>query len=610
MIWLVVAVAVAGGGARWFLHSRQATPRFLYTVASVERGTVEQTVTASGTLKPWSTVDIKSKAGGTVTQLGVEVGDRVRKSQVIARIDPADTLLTVRTAQADQSSSRAKQSQSVMQYQLQAQQTVLSVQDSLSGMEASRAAVDLAKARLKTAQDQASSQVGLTDTSIKAAEANYQNTVKSREQLDATQPQDRASAQSAYDQAVATDVKAKADLRRQQALLAKGFVSKQTSDSAEAAYKVAAAQVASASTRLRNLDLEQQTAREAADARVSQAKAQLGNARAGSADIQNKENSVKEARWTLRQTEMQLKQAITALSKSRANRANDDIARQNIATARADVARSDATLTNAQKTLNETIVRCPMSGVVLAKYVEQGTIITSGQSFNSTGTSIVEIGDTGRMYVDVSVDETDIAVIREKQTVRFTVDALKNVTFDGIVARISPQAELENNVTTYSVRVEVDNRNPMFARLRPGMNATCKFLAGRKTDVVVVPTEAVQAGDGGSYVSVATGGRPAQQPGAPAPSAMGSAPANGQLLDVHIERRSVKVGMSGSTTAEIVSGVNVGEMVVTQTTDLTATETTTEKAASTPFGGGGPPPGGPGGGGPGGGPSGGGGSHK
>ncbi|MES2464613.1 MAG: hypothetical protein V4671_28965, partial [Armatimonadota bacterium] len=55
-----------------------------YKIATVSRGQVKKTVTASGTLKPWSTVDIKSKAGGRVDQLLVNEGDTVTAGQIIA----------------------------------------------------------------------------------------------------------------------------------------------------------------------------------------------------------------------------------------------------------------------------------------------------------------------------------------------------------------------------------------------------------------------------------------------------------------------------------------------------------------------------------------------
>lgn len=185
---LLVGALLVGAGVYGFTHRNQKKASQLYVVEAVARGTVAKTVTASGTLKAWQVVDIKSKAGGRVDALNVEIGDHVKKHQVIARIDPSDSLLTVLQAKTDVTSSRAKQEQSAMQYGLQVRQTVLSVQDAEAQLAAAKANEEVMTSRLKTAQDQASAQVGLTRTSILAAQANYRNAEKTRQQLDALNP--------------------------------------------------------------------------------------------------------------------------------------------------------------------------------------------------------------------------------------------------------------------------------------------------------------------------------------------------------------------------------------------------------------------------------------
>ncbi len=62
---------------------------------------------------------------------------------------------------------------------------------------------------------------------------------------------------------------------------------------------------------------------------------------------------------------------------------------------------------------------------------------------------------------------------------------------------IEPQAVVNQNVTQYNVRVEIDNSSPTFRLLRPGMNATCQFIAGSKDSVLNVPNDAVQQDNSG-----------------------------------------------------------------------------------------------------------------
>lgn len=575
---LVVALAVVTM-AGWAVTTRmrQAGPgeKTQHKVVKVERGTVKKTVSASGTLQPWTVVDIKSKAGGRVDQLLVDAGSVVQKGQVLARIDPSDTQLTVNTAQADIDSARAREQQNRSSYDLQVRQSGIAIANARAQLGAANAGLQASRARLRTAQDQARAQPAQTNTAIRQAEANYRSTLKQREQLQATQPQERAQAQAAFDQAEANNKNAEASVRRQESLVAKGFVSQQVVDQAQANFGGTRAQLQAARERLRSIEAEQLAARETAEARASQAQAQVENARAQSVDIENRRNAAAEARSAVAQAQAQVAQAQAGLEQALANRATNQIRGFDIETARAGTARAQATFANARNTLAQSTVRAPADGVVLKKYVEQGTIITSGLSLNSTGTSILQIGDVSKMYVNVTVDETDIANVDEGQVVEVTVEAYPGVPFEGKVARVDPQAQVEQNVTTVAVRVEVDNASPTFRLLKPGMNATCEFVIDKKDDALLVPTEAVRTDDNGTFVEVASGGKPA-----PADPKTGTPPDPDALVDVKTARRVVEVGLEGNEAVEVTSGLKDGDTVVTQTI-----EATPQTAGGSPFAG-------------------------
>lgn len=583
--WFVLATALIVFGILRWRSLQSATPKTLYRVAVAEVGPLQKTVSATGTLQPWSVVDIKSKAGGRVELLSVEVGDKVTPGQVLARIDPADTLLTVKTAQADIESAQARAQQSVQQYQLQMTQSASAIKNASSEVNAARASLTAAEARLKTAREQAAAQPGVTQAGIAAAQANVDSTAEQRQQLDATQAQATVEAQAALDQAAANEKNARQTLDRQKSLLEKGFVAAQTVDQAQAAYDTTKAQLTSAQSRLRTQDASQQAERRAADARVIQAKAQLASARSQSVEIAGRNNAVNEAQAAVAQAREQVKQAEQNLAQSRSNQANDQIKNLDIRAAQATIARAEATLENANDTLSQTTVRAPSGGVVLQKYVEQGTIITSGQSLSATGTSLVQLGDVSKMYANVSVDETDIARVAAGQAVEVRVDAYPGVTFEGKVARVDPQAVVTNNVTTFNVRVEIDNAAPTFGQLRPGMNVTCEFVVDHVAEAVQVPTEAVREDDNGAYVQIARGGVP-------------SSTNRQALTGVQTERRSVELGVEGNTSVQIKSGLTAGETVVVQTIEPEASRQQRPGASGgSPFAGGGGMGGGRGGGG-------------
>jgi len=589
-ISILIALAVIGAvvyGARQ--RAANAAQQTQYVLATVSEGPVRKTVSATGTLQPWSTVDVKSKAGGTVNVLAVDVGSVVKKGQVLARIDPSDTLLAVNTAQAGIDGARAHTAQSQAQYQLQVAQSRIAIANAQAALEAAQAGRASAAAQVASASGQATAQPAQTQAAIGQAVANLNAAVQDRQALNATNPQERATAQAAYDQAVANQKNAQAGLTRQTSLVQKGYVAQQDVDTAQATYDVNAAQTQSAAEKLRTISAQQQAAVSAADAKVAQARAAVAAARAGRVDIGTRRASARQALAALAQANAQVQQAQATLDQARANVANNAIQNENIAYNNAQVKSNQASLTNATKTLSQTVVRAPRDGIVLTRSVTQGTIITSAISSVATGTTIVTIGDISRMYVQATVDETDLASISQGQTVEADFEAYPGIPFDGKVILIEPQAVINQNVTQYNVRVEIDNTSPTFRLLKPGMNATCQFIVDSKDSVLNVPNDAIQQGDsGGSYVQVATGGH------APPPDPTNSAPA-GALIDVHITHRPVKTGVEGDDTTEIVSGLKPGEKIVTQTIEP-APPTPAAGAASSPFGGGRPGGGGGGGG--------------
>ena len=571
------------GGAIYMLAARRepnAAGLTQYKVEAVQVGSVRKTVSATGTLQPWKTVDIKSKAGGRVLEMLVDVGTPVTKGQIITRIDPSDTLLAVNLARADIDAAGARKDQSQRTYLLQVQQSEIAIRNAEAALRAARSGRATAQVRLSTARRQAATQPKLTESTITQSKASLSQAVKQRAQLDATNQQAKASAKSAYDQAVANAKNAQANLTRQQNLLAKGFVSQQAVDNAQASADVAQAQVSNAKAKLDTLDAELLANVEAADARVAQARASLKSAEVNRADIANRQDEVSQAQSALKQSEAQVAQAEQSLRQARANRANNAIRELDITSARAAETRSEATRQNAEETLNQTTVRAPSEGVILTKYVDEGTIITSGLSLNSTGSSIVQLGDTTRMFVDVNVDEADIASVDEGQKVEVSMDAYPGIPFEGVVSRVDPQAVVEQNVTMIHVRVEVDNSSPTFRLLKPGMNATCDFIVEAKDDVLTVPSLAVQSNDNGSFVQVAKGGKPA-----PPDPESGQPADEGTLVGVELDRRPVETGLEGDENTELVSGVAEGDIIVVQT--IQPIEDAPGGGGS-PFGGGGP----------------------
>lgn len=540
-----VAVALRGGGEKTE-----------YKSAAAERRDLQQTVSATGIVQPFTVVDIKSRAGGEILDLPVEVGDRVRKGTLIARVDPTDSKTAFEQAEADVSAAQARISQTEQTLALQRTTTETGIAEAEARLRAAAAQVRSAEAqvaaatvRLEQARQTATAQSPLTESAIRQAKASLAAAEKQLAQLTGTtDPQARQDARSTLATAKANLDNAQINLTRQKALLAKGFVSQSAVDAALAQRETAQAQFDAARTRAETVGSGQEAAIAAAESRVLEARETVRAAETNRVqivlrqqDVRNAEASLAQARAALAASRESLSQARAQRDAARANRLQIGIRAADIAGARAQIARAQAAQRNTQIVLDQTTIRAPSDGVILQKYVEKGTIIASGSAFSAgtAGQSIVQIGDLTRMFVDAAVDETDIGQIRPGMKVSMSFDAFPDETFEGIVQRTEPRGVTDQNITTIKTRIELRKPDP---RLRPGMNGECEFLVAEKKGVLVIPLRAVRTEQGRKFVQVLPAD-PAAKP----------------------VSREVQVGMQTSDSVEVLSGLKEGEKVVTAT---------------------------------------------
>jgi len=544
---IIVAVVIIAAIA-FFVHMKMAGgDEPIIRTAVVERGTVTASVSANGVLQPLTTVQVKSNVGGQVVSLAVDEGDVVKPGQLIAKIDPTDSVTAYDQSQADLAASVSKVQQAQQQLAMQHTQNTAQIASA-------RQALESAKTRLLQAQEQAKVQPVLTQAALKQAKNSYEGAMATLDQTrNALTPQKLASAQSSYDQAQANCAAAEKDYSRQKELLAKGYVAKSLLETSEAKYQVTKAQLDTAKNKLDTIKAETDQDLRSAQARVEQAKGALDNANANTIQDKLKAQEVLAAQATVKQSEAALQVAIAATH-------NDAIRKGDVIQANAQVTRSQASFDNAKTQLNYTTVVAPRAGIVTKKYVEAGSIVTAGKSsFSGTGSGvgIVDIADVSRMFALVSVDETDIASIEIGQDVDVTVEAYPDELLGGKVTKIAPQSVTDQNVTTIPVTVEIDLPDQ---RLKPGMNVTCGFITGRVDDVLMAPNEAVEETDNGSVVTVID--------------------KTGKQTKVKVE-----VGLMGSDSTEIKKGLKEGDRIVTAIIQPTTLNGSQSGASGRPPGG-------------------------
>ena len=157
--------------------------------------------------------------------------------------------------------------------------------------------------------------------------------------------------------------------------------------------------------------------------------------------------------------------------------------------AQAQVQQAQASLRQLEEELAYTTITSPMDGVVLSRDVEKGDAVSSILVLGSTATLVMTVGDTHQVYVQGKVDEADIGKVYLGQPARIKVESFREKMFLGKVTRIAPLGVEKDNVTTFEVRVSIDNPG---GELKANMTANAEILLDEHHNVLTVPEQAVK----------------------------------------------------------------------------------------------------------------------
>ncbi|MBK6630234.1 MAG: efflux RND transporter periplasmic adaptor subunit [Betaproteobacteria bacterium] len=163
-----------------------------------------------------------------------------------------------------------------------------------------------------------------------------------------------------------------------------------------------------------------------------------------------------------------------------------DVSRQVLRSARAAVAQARAQRDKDGVNLGNTVIRSPVSGVVVDRQVDIGQTVAA--SFQ-TPTLFKIAQDLTEMQIYTTFAEADIGSIRVDQPVRFNVDAFPNRNFRGKVKQIRLNPTTQQNVVTYNVVVAVDNPEQI---LLPGMTAYVSIAVAHRKEALMVPNAALR----------------------------------------------------------------------------------------------------------------------
>jgi RND family efflux transporter MFP subunit len=310
---------------------------------------------------------------------------------------------------------------------------------------------------------------------------------------------------------------------------------------AEASLASSEARVAQARKSLAVAQLNLAVERRRAATAVASAQTRLDDARAKAQRLRDllerKLASPEESETAGTQAELaraELETARTRQEELEAREMSLEVNRQEIRAAEAQLERDRIALDLARQRLADTRVRSPLDGVVTARNVQIGQIVSSGISTVGGGTAVMVVSDLSRIFVLVSVDESDIGKVAVGQEAAISVDAFPGKRFPGRVVRIATKGTSVSNVVTFEVKVEVTS--PERNLLRPEMTASVETVVAERSAVLAVPLEAVVRKGGKATVTMAGEGDSLQE-------------------------REVGTGIDDGKRVEILSGLAEGERV-------------------------------------------------
>jgi len=213
------------------------------------------------------------------------------------------------------------------------------------------------------------------------------------------------------------------------------------------------------------------------------------------------------------------------------------IARARVAESTANVAQARAAVERADEELANATIKSPIRATVLTRDVEIGSPVSSILNLGASATLVMTLGDIEKVFVRGKVDEADIGRVRLGQIARITTETFRDRVFTGRVTEIAPIGTEKDNVTTFAVKVSIDNPGN---ELKANMTANAEIVLEERPNSLIVPEAAINY-DAKRNASV-------------------------DLLDrssrTGRKRVPIKVGISNGTRTQVLDGLKEGDRVV------------------------------------------------
>lgn len=587
-ITAVVIIILAVGGYYGYQKFSVKPVVYKYVTEAAAKTTISVSVTGSGQVSELNSIDLKPLTSGVLTAMNIKKGDQVKTGQVIATIDQRSALAGI--AQARASLANAQASYDTLKAGATAEDIRIS-QNSVSQAENSynNALLSQQNTTNSTAANISQLQSALDDLVNYTSSANPTNKrsatfstlddklTSDRSALDAENKvfQDQnlkntlsvlnssllSGATSNYQQALSLFNVANISLDNAKAYRSDANVNQAVSDEV-GAMNMTLDSLNSIYNALQNSVPGANSSQTQIDSYKTSINSQLSTVNSGISAIQVAAQALKDAVVAAQNaldsakisTESQLASAKAQVQSTYNSwqTAKDQYAKliapatiQQINSALASLSSAKSQYQQAVDTFNNTTITAPFDGQIAVSTLQKGDQVS--------GSSLIATLITNQYVAIIPLNEVDVAKIKLGDSAIMTFDAIDGLSITGKVIDIDTLGTVSQGVVTYNVKISLDTSDP---QVKPGMSTSVSIITETKTDVIAVPNAAIKVQGGTNYVQTLD--------------------ANGKPQNV-----IVQIGIADDSYTEIISGVNEGDNVVTQTINLsTAAKTTTTANSS------------------------------
>jgi HlyD family secretion protein len=279
-------------------------------------------------------------------------------------------------------------------------------------------------------------------------------------------------------------------------------------------------------------------------------RSQLANQRI---EVQRSKSALATAELTYKRAQNMQQQGIQAQELFDKARLDYQNAQALYASAQEGVHQAQAGLVQAENDLSHTTIESPIDGKVVQLNAREGEVVITG-TMNNPGSVIAIIADLSDILVKAEVGETDVVGIRGGQAASIRVDAIPEKEYKGHVVEIGSSANVRQSagsgVRYFTVKTSIDNADD---RLRPGMTSQVSIVTSTVANTVAVPIQSVVE----RVPNAKKGEEDSSDENLPKKKYVFV------VKDGKVRMVEVRTGISDATHVALLSGIKIGDMVVT-----------------------------------------------